>query len=115
MEQAAVQKHIRKRLPDAEAVGDRGRNEPEDLDHIVVGGERIDGQADEGLEKEYAGANQDEELNAGGDESPPVEGITARAAERTHRGSVRSKGVAVKESVNPASYGRNRRARQREG
>src|ERR1700719_4394366 len=108
MQQATMQKHVRKGLPDAEAMSNRGRNQPEDLRHIVIGGELTESQVQQSLENEDAGADQNEELKAGGDESPPVEIIAARA-ERAHRGSVRAMGLAVKESVNPALFGRNRR------
>src|ERR1700687_5262297 len=108
MQQATVQKHVREGLPDAEAMSDRRGNQPEDLSHVVVGGELAESQVQQGLQEKDDGADQDEELNAGRDESPPVEVITARA-KRAHRGSVRVKGLAVKESINRASFGRNSR------
>src|ERR1700688_438469 len=114
MQQAAMQEHIRKGLPDAEAMSDRRGDQPEDLSHVVVRGELTESQVQQGLKEEDAGADEDEELNAGGDEPPPVEVITARA-ERPHRGSVRAKGLAVKESINRASFGRNSRGRRLAG
>src|SRR4029077_3831713 len=88
MQQAAVQEHVRKGLPDAEAMSDRRGNQPEDLGDVVVGGELAQSEVEQGLQEKDGGADQNEEFNAGGDESPPVEVITARA-ERAHRGSVR--------------------------
>jgi hypothetical protein len=46
-------------------------------------------QIRERLHQKNAGANQDDQLDAGSDESAPIEVVTARAERRRHNGSVR--------------------------
>jgi hypothetical protein len=89
VEQAAVQKDVGEGLPDAQAVDDRVGYQTEGQNDQVKGAVAAQQQIREGLHQKNAGTNQDDQLDAGGDESAPIEVVAARAERRRHNGSVR--------------------------
>src|ERR1700688_2768299 len=89
MEQATVQKNVAGGLPDAQAVNHRVGYQTEGLNDQVVGGAIPQQKVRQGLQQENAGTNQDDQLDAGSDESAPIGVVAARAERRRHKRSVR--------------------------
>src|ERR1700731_3165410 len=89
MEQAAVQKNVGEGLPDAQAMNDRVWYQTKGLNDQVKGAVAAQQKIREGLHQKNAGTNQDDQLDAGSDESAPIEVVAARAERRRHNGSVR--------------------------
>jgi hypothetical protein len=59
------------------------------LNDQVKGAVAAEQKIREGLHQKNAGTNQDDQLDAGSDESAPIEVVAARAERRRHNGSVR--------------------------
>src|SRR5260370_21231918 len=91
-----MQEYIGERLPDAQAAGERGGDQTEDLNDVVKFSYRIGDKAYESLNKKHAGAYEDEELDARRDETTPVEIVAASAERGAHRCSVRRRNWLVK-------------------
>src|ERR1700736_2217476 len=89
MKQAAVQKNVSGGLPDAQAVNHRVGYQTKGLNDQVVGRAVPQQKVRQGLQQKNAGANQDDQLDAGRDESAPIEVVAPRAERRSHKRSVR--------------------------
>src|ERR1700730_1625674 len=89
MKQAAVQKDVGGGLPDAESMNHCVGNQTKGLNDQVVGGAAAEQNVRQGLQQKNAGTNQHDQLDAGSDESAPIEVVAARAERRRHKRSVR--------------------------
>jgi hypothetical protein len=83
VKQAAVQKNVSERLPQAEA---RDGTEGDKTEEVVKprGNFHAEEDIDERLDQENPGADQYEEFNAGSDKATPVEVVAAGAERSCH-------------------------------
>src|SRR5450432_769108 len=96
MKQAAVQVNVRERLPDTQAVSDGVRDEPENQRNVMIRNRGPVNDTYGCLGEKYAGADQDQQFDAGGDETTPIE-IDPPVAVRSHTPSLRRALGLVKE------------------
>src|SRR6202030_3725570 len=89
MKQAAVQKNVGGGLPDAQAMNHRVGNQTKGLNDQVKRAAAAKQNVRKRLQQKNAGTNQYDQLDAGGDESAPIEVVAARAERRRHKRSVR--------------------------
>lgn len=88
VEQPAMKKNVRYRLPDAQAGNNATGNQAEFVDEPSrnSGGEE---ELQERLQKEYARADENEKFHAGCNEPTPVETDARGVVGRAHKGSVK--------------------------
>ncbi len=94
-----MQENVGEGLPDArrQQVGNRRRDETKPFEDPGVGGGAK--KCGKRLQEEDAGANQNKELYARSDETPPIKVITPATERRLHFVSLRRGNVSVKERL----------------
>ena len=90
-----MQKDVSERLPDSQTGNETTRDKTEKvIDPRECGGAA--NKIRKHLDKKNTSANEDEELDAGSDESTPVEVVTPRAEGTSHQASLRRSVARVK-------------------
>src|ERR1700692_3175277 len=91
MKQAAVQKDVSGGLPDAQSMNHRVGNQAEGLDDQVKRAAAAEQKVRQRLHQKNAGTNQNDQLDAGSDESAPIEvgAVRCGSAQAGRRGKLR--------------------------
>lgn len=110
-----MEKDVGEGLPDAQAVNDGVGDEAEGLGDEVIGLFAAEENVGESLRQKNSGADEDEELDAGGDETAPIEIVAARTELRRHSRSVRLRRWRRQSGVSSVEKRRAREWRKREG